>query len=137
AHPDRTHDQDVVVRFEEAQRGELTQECTVEADLGRLVPVLELGLGIEVRFVGTKSDGHAVPTLYLVLEHEEEQILMGHLLLASQSEAFGKRVQHPRELQASQHGFEVRGDRVGGHAGSPFLACGDRMGSAYWWAGRR
>jgi hypothetical protein len=47
ADADWTDDEHVVVGVQEAKRGELVEESVVEGDVGRRVPGLELGLGVE------------------------------------------------------------------------------------------
>jgi hypothetical protein len=58
------------------------------------------------------GDGGAVAARDFVGEHEEEEILVRHLLLAGQDEALGERVEEAAELEATQHRGELGSDRV-------------------------
>ena len=39
---------------------------------------------------------------------------MRHLLLAREREALGERIEHARQLQPPQDGFQIRADHIGG-----------------------
>jgi hypothetical protein len=118
-HADGPDDGDVVVGLQEAERGELIQQCAVEGDLRGGIPVLELRGGVEARALSPEGRGQAVASRHLVGEDEQEEVLVGHLLLAGEGEALGQSVEEPGELEAAQHGLEIGRDGVGGHAGSP------------------
>jgi hypothetical protein len=63
---------------------------------------------------------------------------MGHLLLARQREPLGQDVEHARELEAAQDGFQIRTDDFGrGHSVSSPSEAAAASGSLYWVAGRR
>ena len=110
---------DVVMRLQEAEGDELGEEGTIEGDMGRGVPVLELGAGVEAGPLRPQGGGQAVPTRHLVGEDEQEEVLGRQRLLAHEGEALGERVEHAGEPEATQHGLQVGRDRVRGHAGSP------------------
>jgi hypothetical protein len=60
---DGPEDAHVAVRFEEAQAHELRQHAFVEADLGRLVPLLEPHRGVEAGLVRAVVRGGVVAPL--------------------------------------------------------------------------
>jgi len=131
-------DGDVVVGFEEAQRGEFVEQGAVELDLGGLVPPLELGVPLQVAPLGPDGGRLAVAAGGLVAEREEQQVLVGHLLLAGEHEPLGKGIEHPGELEALQDGLQFGGDDVWVHGSSPSsVRSRDASGRAYWLAGRR
>jgi ribosomal protein S27E len=61
---------------------------------------LELHVRIEAGLVRTRARRRAVAATDLVAEDEQQEILMRHLLLPCEREAYGKRVEHARQLQA-------------------------------------
>jgi hypothetical protein len=61
----------------------------------------------------TKRDREAVAPRDFVAEDLQQEILMRELLLARQREALGQRVEHARQLQPPQDGFEIRIDHSG------------------------
>ena len=94
---------------------------------------------IQAGFLHAERDAEAVASGDFVAEDEEQQILMRHLLLAREREALRQGVEHARELEPAQDGFQIRTDRVGGHwDSSPVVdRAAARSGNAYWVAGRR
>jgi hypothetical protein len=109
----------MVMRLQEPERAELTEERPIEGDLGRGVPVLELGGRIEAGPLRPQGGGQAVPARHFIGEDEQEEVLGRQRLLAHEGEALGERVEDAREPEAPQHGFQVGRDQVGGHAGAP------------------
>ena len=65
----------------------------VVRDLGAGIPVLQTHGGIELRLGRPRADGHAVAPGHLVGEHQQQEILVRHFLLAGQGEALGEGVQ--------------------------------------------
>jgi hypothetical protein len=91
-----------------------------------------------VTALGADGGGAAVAAADLVGEHEQEEVLVGHLLLAGDGEPLGQRVEDGRELEQLERGLEVGGDQVGRHASSPSLSRSrDASGRAYCEGGRR
>jgi hypothetical protein len=124
ADADGADEGDMVMRGEEAEGDEFVEQGAIERDRRRGVPVLELGRRIEARPLGAQGGGEALAPRRLVGEGEQEEVLMGQLLLPRQGEAFRERVEDAGEPEAPQHGLEIARDRVGGqagrsHAGSP------------------
>lgn len=116
ADADGADDRDVRVCIEEAERRELVEQRPVEGDLRGGVPGLESHGGIEVGFLDAQRHGQTLPACDFVTEHLQEQILVGQLLLARQCQPLGERVEHARQLQPSQHGFQIGTDHIGrGH----------------------
>ena len=63
---------------------------------------------------------------------------MRHLLLAREREPLGQRVEHARQLQPPQDGFQIRTDHIGGrHEDSSPSEAALGSGSLYCVAGRR
>ncbi len=118
-HAHAADDGDVVVRLDEAQRGELVEKRPVELGLRRLVPAFELAVGLKEGPLGAEGGGLAVAPLGFVGEGEQQEVLVGHLLLAREGEALGQRVEHLRELEAAEHGLQLRRDRL---LGSRFVS---------------
>ena len=135
----RPDDRDVRVRLEEAERDEFVPQRAVVGDFRSLVPALKLHLRVEVAALGAHGSGAAVAAADLVGEHEQEQVLVGHLLLPSDGEPLRQRVEYRRELEAPERGLEVSGDQVGGHGSSPSGLSRSReaCGRAYCEVGRR
>jgi len=107
------------VRGDEAQTHELVPQGAVVGDLGRGVPLLERHGRVELRLGGAQRDGGAVAAGDLVAEREEEEVLVGELLLAGEDETLGERVEEAAELEPPQDRLEVRGDHLGRHRASP------------------
>jgi hypothetical protein len=76
----------------------------VEGDPGGFVPVLDLMFDIELSLLGAHGCSLAVTTRGFILEHEQEQVLMRHLLLTCEGEALWECVEDARQLEASQDG---------------------------------
>jgi len=94
ADADWADDRDVRVGFEEAQRDELVPQRPVVGDLRGGVPALELHLRVEVAALGAQAGGAAIAATDLVSEDEQQQVLVGHLLLTREREPLGQRVEH-------------------------------------------
>src|SRR5262245_45641524 len=82
AHADRPDDGHVRAGLDETKRRQLVEERAIEGDLGALVPALQLHVDFEARTAGAGYGGNAVAPGDLVLEREQEEVLVGHLLLA-------------------------------------------------------
>jgi hypothetical protein len=120
------------MRLEEAKRDDLVEQRLVERHLGGVVPRFELHRWIEVSPLRAQRAREAVAARGLVGEHEQEEVLVRHLLLSRESEAIGQRVEHARELEPAQDGLEIGCDCFGGHVfSSGFSVSRDASGSAY------
>jgi hypothetical protein len=94
-------------------------------------PVFELGGGVEARALGAQGRGQAVAPGHLVGEDEQEEVLVGQLLLAGEEQALGQGIEQAGELEAAQHGLQVGGDGIGTHAEPPSSGrSGDPSGRA-------
>jgi hypothetical protein len=136
---DGPDDGDVVMRLDEAQRGELVEERTVELDLRGRVPALELAVGLGVGALRAERGGLAIAARGLIAERQEREVLVRHLPLARQRETLEHGVEHAGELQAAQHRLQLGRDDVGVHSVSPSSLRRSRRasGRAYWVEGRR
>jgi len=81
ADADGADEGDMVMRLEEAKGDELVEQRAIEGDRGGGVPVLELSTRIEAGPLGAQGGGEAIATRRLVSEDEEQEVLMGQLLL--------------------------------------------------------
>ena len=69
---------------------------------------------------GYKTVGTSLAaTLRFVRENRHQKVLVRDLLRSGEREPIRKHVEEARELQPTQHGFEVLGNHVGGQWGSP------------------
>jgi hypothetical protein len=59
-----------------------------------------------------QRDGGAVATRDFVGERKQEEVLVWHVLLASEDEALGERVEETTELEATKDGGELGRDGV-------------------------
>jgi hypothetical protein len=86
-----------------------------------------------------EGDREALAPGDFVAEDEQQQILMRHLLLMGEHEPLRQDVEDQRQLQASQHAFQIRIDDLSRHCESSPSDAGAAggSGSAYWVAGRR
>jgi hypothetical protein len=74
------------------------------------IPLLEGHGGIEMGLGSAHGDSGTVAARHLVGEHQEEEVLVRHLLLTGEGdEALGKRVEEATELEATQHRRECSG----------------------------
>ena len=93
---------------------------------------------IQAGVLHPQGDREAVAAGGFVAEDLQQEILMRHLLLARERESLGQRVEHARQLQPPQDGFEIRTDHIGRRHedSSPSEAA---LGSGSWYcvAGRR
>ena len=121
---------DVVMRLQEAERDELVEERAIEGDVGRGVPVLELGARVEAGPLRPQGGGQAVPARHLVGEDEQEELLVGQRLLAHEGEALGERVEDAREPEAPQHGLQIGRDGHRGSCGISFVRPRAQRGAA-------
>ena len=137
ADADGPDDGDMGVGVEEAQRGELVQECTIEGDLRGRVPALQAHRRVETRFLHAERDREALSPGDFVTEHLEEQILVRHLLLARKREPLRQGVEHARQFQPPQYGFQIRADHIGGRHRDSSPSEAAWSGSLYCEAGRR
>ena len=119
ADADGADDRDVGVGLEEAERRELVEQGAIEGHLRGGVPRLELHAGVEAGALDAGGHGQRVPPGRFVAEDDQEEVLIGQLLLAGQAEPLGQGVEHPGELEATEDGAEVGRNRIGRHAGSP------------------
>jgi hypothetical protein len=119
ADADVADDSDMVMRFDEAERGELGEQSLVEVNLGGSVPVFEAGVLFEPSFLGAKSGGEAIAALRLVGEHEEQEVLVRGFVLTRKKEPFGQGIEHARKLQSPEHSSKIGFDGFG-HCESPF-----------------
>ena len=71
-------------------------------------------MGSKRAFCDPERDGEAVAPRDFVAEDLQQEILMRHLLLAREREPLGQRVEHARQLQPPQDGFQIRTDHIGG-----------------------
>ena len=110
-------------------------ERAVEGDLRGRVPRLETQGGIEARPLDAQRDGEAVAPRDLIAEDEEQEVLVRHLLLTGERESLGQRVEHARELQTTEHGFQIGTDRISGHRGLLRRPRGRRAGGRIDWRG--
>jgi hypothetical protein len=95
-------------------------------------------VGSKAGFLHTERDGQAVAAGGFVAEDLQQEIVMRHLLLAREREPLGERVEHARQLQPPQDGFEIRTDHVGRrHEDSSPSEAARASGSLYWVVGRR
>src|SRR5262245_42388259 len=92
ADADRSEDDDVAVRFDEAKAGELREQSLVERDFSGLVEVLEPHLRIEPGDGSAALSCSCVASVDLVGEQEEEQLLERHALLVGEREALRQNV---------------------------------------------
>ena len=103
---------------------------------------------IELGLVCPRLGRRAVAAADLVAEHEEQQILVRHLLLARQGQAIGKGIQHAAEFEPAQHGDQIGRERIARtHERAPAGAGVSSSGSwlvtwgatcrAYWRGSRR
>jgi hypothetical protein len=136
ADTDVADDGDVVMRFDEAERGELGEQSLVEVNLGGRVPVFETGFGLEASFLGAKSRGESIATLSLVGEDKEKEVLVRGFVLSSENKPLGQRIEHARELESPEHGAKIGFDGFG-HCDSPLWGLGWESGRAYCWNGLR
>jgi hypothetical protein len=123
ADADVADDSDVVMRLDEAERGELGEQSLVEVNLGGGVPVLESGVGLEASLLGAQGDGEAIAPLSFVREYEEQEVLVWGFVLASEKEPLGQGIEHARELQSPKHGSKIGFDGFS-HCDSPFWDMG-------------
>jgi hypothetical protein len=138
ADADRADDRDVGVGVEEAQGGELIEQRAVKRHLGGRIPRLQAHRGIQPRLLHAQRDGETLAPCDFVAEDLQQEILVRHLLLARECEALGEGVEHARQLEPSQDGFEIRADDIRSHAdSSPSEAAAGRSGRANWMGGRR
>ena len=100
ADADRSDDRDMGVVLDEAQRAQLVPQLGVVADVGGGVPRLELVRGVEAGALGPELRGGAVAAGDLVGEDQQEEVLVGHLLLPSEREALGQGVEDRSQLEA-------------------------------------
>jgi hypothetical protein len=68
---------------------------------------------------GAQGDGSGVAASDLVGEDDQQEVLVGHRLLAGEREAVGQRVEQAAELEPAQRRLELRCDDVGGHRAPP------------------
>jgi hypothetical protein len=100
-------------------------------------------VGVQMSALGPHGRRLAVATRGLVCQHQQEEILMWHLLRPGQGEPLGQSVEHGPELEATERGPQVGRDHVGvasGHRFSPELLVDTAVGgkgSAYWLGERR
>ena len=135
ADADGSDDGDVRVGLEKAQRDQLVPQLGVVTDLGGRVPGLDLVRGIEAGTLGPELGRDAVAPRDLVGEDQQEEVLVGHLLLPGEGEAIWQRVEDRPQLEALEDLFQIGGDDVLSHDGSPVVMGVE--GSANCWAGRR
>ena len=114
ADADGADDGDVRVGVEEAQRGELVEERAIEGDLRGGVPSVQAHVRIQAGLLDPQRDGEAVAPRDFVAEDLEQQIVMRHLLLAREREPLGQRVEHARQLEPPQDGFQIGTDPISG-----------------------
>src|SRR5271170_5578326 len=107
ADTDGADDGDVGALLDEPQRDELVEQLLVEGDARGLVPALELHLGVEVRTLRAERGSEAISTRSFVLQHQEQQVLMRHLLLSRERQPLGQRVEHAAELEPLERGPEL------------------------------
>ena len=119
ADADVADDSDVVMRLDEAERGELGEQSLIEVNAGGRVPVLQVRVGLEASFLGAKSGREGVATLSLVGEDEEKEVLVRGFILASEKEPLGQGIEHARKLQSPKDGSKIGFDGFG-HRDSPF-----------------
>jgi hypothetical protein len=116
----RAHDGRVGVCLDEAEREELVEERAIIGDACGRVPCLDLHGRVETRALGAQGGRIRITAGCLVAEDEEQEVLVGDLLLPSKGEALRKRVRDARQLESSQHRAEVGREGVGrGHHSSP------------------
>ena len=107
AHTDGADNDRVVMSLDEAEGDELIKKVLIEGDFGRGIPPFEAKVGIEVCLLGTKGGGLGVAAGDLVREDEQEEILVRHLLLASEGQALGESVEKFGKLESAEHCLEV------------------------------
>ena len=112
ADADRPEDEDVVMRFEEAQAGELGEKLTIEADLGGVVPGLELERRVQTSPLRAQARREQIATLALLGEDQLEEVLVRHRALPRQPQALGQRLRHRPELQPPQGRAQLQRDEL-------------------------
>jgi hypothetical protein len=108
ADADGPDDDHVRGALEEAQRDELVPERVIVRDTRGGVPQLELHSGIEPRTLHAQRSGEAVAPRCLIREHDQQEVLVRHLLLPSERESLGERLEDWGELQSPHHRFQIR-----------------------------
>src|SRR5678815_6089314 len=73
------HD-DVAQGLDEPETGELLEHASIECDLRCLIPSLEDHVGVEPSVISAACSGGAAPTLNLVGEQAEQEVLDGQLV---------------------------------------------------------
>ena len=130
ADADRTDDRNVRMRLEKPQRRELIEQRAIEGHLRGRIPGVEVHGGIEARALHAQGDSQTIAARRLVAEYEQQEIVVRHLLLAGEEHPLGQGVEHASELQATEHGFQIRADDFSGrHSDSPSEAGRSATGS--------
>jgi hypothetical protein len=73
----------------------------------------------------TERSSEAVAASGFVGQHQQEEVLVRHFLLAAERESVGKCIEDGRELQTSQYSFEIGRDDISGAHG--YLRISDRL----------
>ena len=149
ADADRVDDGDVGVRLQKSQGGELVEQRLIIRDFGRGIPVFQLHARIELGLARPGIGRRTVAAGDLVTEHQQQQILVRHLLLARQAQAIGEGILDTTEFEPAQDGDQVGRNRVARahertpqsqgprRSGSWRVAPGAAAPSAYWRGSRR
>ena len=113
ADADGPDDGDVSVRVEEAQRRELVEGLAIKGHCRGGVPGVSAHRGIQARRLDAHGDGQAVAAGDFIAEDLQQEVLLRHLVLARQRESLGQRIEHARQLEPPQDGFQIRADHIG------------------------
>jgi len=92
--------------------GEVVEEGAVKGDVGFGIPGVEVHRRGQVGAQDGRGDGKRVAARGFITEDDQEEILIGQRLLARQAEPLGQGVEHPRQFETAEDGFEVRRDQV-------------------------
>jgi hypothetical protein len=97
---------------EKAEREDLIEEFAVIRDLGGVIPTLQVRIRFQTTTLGPQGCRESVPSRGFIGEDLEKEVLVGHLVLAGQCQAFRQDIQQLGQSEAFEDGFEFCGNDV-------------------------
>src|SRR5688572_2369305 len=107
------------MRLGKSQRAQFLKDSPIEAHLSALVPALEHKVGIEPGIFGTTRGGARLSPRDFVRENRQQEVLQRRLLIFSERDALGERVENASETEPLERVDELGRDGQALHFAPP------------------